>query len=244
MDDKKKRALKVQFPEIAAEIDVISASTADPIEMEQALFVALSKATDALGQPKYTTEQIDTITKNLGSTSFVGGYGKFGETAVGDLEGTETAMGTGVTVPQTIPDPKMGFTEALQSALRPQAYIMPGDEPGTTIRGSFEEAYDLTPELDQVLPQLMQQSFDLPDEEVQIYVDSFKDLYGKYRREGKTQEDAKNAVIDTLSSMADVGTLGEGDPKDKDPTLLDAFSMRTTDVGGVLPDYNADQQRF
>ena len=85
-------------------------------------------------------------------------------------------------MPQAIPDPDDGFFDVVGEALRPQSYILEGDEPGTTVYGKFAEEFTLDPELDAKLPALMQEAFGANDEEIPFYVNSFKGLYQKYKR--------------------------------------------------------------
>ena len=240
-DDQIKQLKKI-YPELAADLTTISKSVADPIQAEQALQLAMMRQTDALGQPKYTQEEIDKVTQGLFSTSFTGGYGTFEEAAVSDKGMFRPSM------PQAIPDPDDGFFDVVGEALRPQSYILEGDEPGTTVYGKFAEEFTLDPELDAKLPALMQEAFGANDEEIPFYVNSFKGLYQKYKEEGQTQEQARDSVFDTLIAMQDVGTLkplqdeidatGVGTP-----SIGEVLSM-SKDTGGQFPDYNNDQMLF
>ena len=240
-DDQIKQLKKI-YPELAADITTISKSVADPIQAEQALQVAMMRQTDALGQKKYTQEEIDKVTQGLFSTSFTGGYGSFEEAAVSNEGMFRPSM------PQAIPDPDDGFFDVVGDAFRPQSYILEGDEPGTTVYGKFAEEFTLDPELDAKLPALMQEVFGVDDQEIPFYVNSFKGLYQKYKQEGQTQEQARDSVFDTLIAMQEVGTLkplqdeidatGVGTP-----SIGEVLSM-SKDTGGQFPDYNNDQMLF
>ena len=239
--------LKKLYPELAADLTLISKSIADPIQAEGALQIAMMGQTDALGRRKFTKEEINKITQGLFSTSFTGGYGTFEEAAASDEGMFRPSM------PQAIPDPDDGFFDVVGHALRPQSYILEGDEPGTTVYGKFAEEFTLDPELDTKLPALMQEAFGVDDQEVPFYVNSFKGLYQKYKEEGQTQEQARNSVFDTLIAMQDVGNIKtlrqqmDETRKEFEPglgdLLGDALSM-SKDTGGKFPDYNNDQMLF
>lgn len=244
-DDQIKKLKKI-YPELAADLTTISKSVADPIVAEQALQLAMMQQTDALGQPKYTQEEIDKVTQGLFSTSFTGSYGTMEESAVSN-EGIFAPS-----MPQVIPDPDDGFFDVVGDALRPQSYILEGDEPGTTVYGKFQEEFTLDPELDAKLPTLLQEAFGVDDQDIPFYVNSFKGLYQKYKEEGQTQVQARDSVFDTLIAMQDVGTIksledkidatGVSSPSMGD-AIGDALSIRK-DTGGQFPDYNNDQMLF
>jgi hypothetical protein len=241
-DDQIKQLKKI-YPELGADIELIAKSVSDPIQAEAALSLAMLKQTDALGQAKYTQEEINKVTQGLFSTSFTSGYGTLDEAAVSNEGMFRPSM------PQAIPDPDDGFFDVLGDALRPQSYILEGDKPGTTAYGKFSEEFTLDPELDAKLPSLLQEAFGFDDKEIPFYVNSFKGLYQKYKQEGQTQEQARDSVFDTLIGMQDVGNIKTLRDKidetraELEPGFLEALSM-SKDAGGQFPDYNNDQMLF
>jgi hypothetical protein len=230
-------AILAQFPELKAEIETIRKSGASAINQLLAIEMAMMKETDSRGNPRYTQEQIKQVSDELRQTGFLGGYGTFEETAVKPIIGE-------VQYPQSIPAPQTTFAETLGAAYSPQAYILEGDTKGTTAYGKFEEAYDLTPEINEILPMMMKETYGLQDDEtVGIYVESFKSLYAKERGRGKTQQQALDATMETINNMKDVPKIGQGN-QEGDVSILDTLQPRFTEIGGKYPDYNHDQMEY
>jgi hypothetical protein len=207
------------------------------------LEVALTQETDARGVPRYTEEEAKTFVNDLMSTAFTADYGDFAETAV---QPAQPMFGITPSMPQTIPRPDKPFKEKLVGAMSPQAYILEGEQPGTTALGPFQEEYNLEPQLDEVLPQLLKESFTLDDAEVSIYVNAFKDLYQQNRERGLSQEGAQKAVFNTLMGMADPPTLEKKGKKEPEGGVVEAFLPRFEDTGPSrgIPDFDRDQMRY
>lgn len=239
--------LKKTNPNLSAEVETLLSSGMDAAIMPSVLNIALMNQVDSRGQPLYTEEESKRFINDLMSTAFTADYGDFAETAV---QPAQPMFGITPSMPQVIPSPNKGFFEKVAEAASPQAYILEGEQPGTTAYGKFQEEYDLEPELDAVLPQILQQSFSLDDAEVGIYVNAFKDLYQENRMRGKSQEQAREAVFDTLIGMSEVPKIGEKASKAKEEDteggFLDALAPRFDESGPLknIPDFNADQMRY
>ena len=237
--DETLKQLKDIDPALYATIDgIIKASKTVP-ETERALYIALSQQYDSLNRPMYTDEQIKAITDDVIGSSFTSDYGTFAETKVKGL--------VPVNLQQSIPNPNMGLGEATKRAMSRQAYIPKGDVEGESIRGKYEETYDLTPEIVTVLPELLKESFSVGDKEVDNYVNAFLKVYGSFKGKGLTQDKALKETLNTLQGLSSVKTLGE-DPKkatdDVGSLLSEALKMDTTAEGGKIPDFKNEQLLF
>ena len=235
--------VKKQNPSQGAAMEMAFQSGIDAATIPVFLEVGLMQEKDARGVPKYTEEEAKALVNDLMSTAFTADYGDFAETAV---QPAQPMFGITPSMPQTIPSPDKPFKEKLTGALSPQAYILEGEQPGTTAYGQFQEEYNLEPQLDEVLPQLLQESFTLNDAEVGIYVNAFKDLYQQNRERGLSQMDAQQAVFDTLMGFADVPTLEKKGKKEPEGGVVEALLPRFDDEGPSkgIPDFDGDQMRY
>lgn len=235
--------LKKQNPSQGAAMEMAFQSGIDAATIPVFLEVGLMQEKDARGVPKYTEEEAKALVNDLMSTAFTADYGDFAETAV---QPAQPMFGITPSMPQTIPSPDKPFKEKLTGALSPQAYILEGEQPGTTAYGQFQEEYNLEPQLDEVLPQLLQESFTLNDAEVGIYVNAFKDLYQQNRERGLSQVDAQQAVFDTLMGFADAPTLEKKGKKEPEGGVVEALLPRFDDEGPSkgIPDFDGDQMRY